>query len=628
MSRIYDSFDDYDDFDDFRPSRRRNSGRGGNGNSRRKNKRKKQILQAVIPAVIAVVLIVIIVIIAITTGLFEGLGYSSEKADLNTYFGATSDNEATVVRDGAVTEERIRVQNGECYLPLETVKEEYNDRFYYDVNDAALLYTNAEGVISAPIGQNSYSLNGSTTSTEYMTSFLEGETLYVALDYVRLYANFSYELFGGEGEPYRINIQNTWGSKVYANLSKDGDIRESADKKAAILESVSEGATVEVLTSENEDWMYVMTEDLVAGYIEKKFLDDKYEQAETPVTDVADVVIPSVADGSTVVLAWHNVTTVEAASYLSDYTSYFKYFNTISPTWFYLSDNEGTVASIASQDYVTMAHNAGLKVWGLVENMTYSDVSTYEVLSYSSKRAHVIEQLIQYAKDYNLDGINVDFEQLSTDAGEPFIQFIRELSLAAHKENLVVSVDNYVPQGYTAHYNRKEQGVFADYVVIMGYDEHYAGSAESGSVASLSFVMDGIQQTVADVPSNKVINAVPFYTRVWTEIPKTDAEVAAGAGEEGFVNYNLDVQTLSASDAYATVRANGASTTWSEEAGQNYAEWTNAGATVKCWLEDGESMKARMDVMQANNLAGVAVWQLAYSSEDMWDAIAAAYPVQ
>ena len=603
--------------------------RGGDSREdRRRRKQRKKMLQAMIPFAIAFVLIIVIVIIAIATGLFEDMGASSDKADLNEYFGATSADQATVIENGEVTDGRIRVKDGECYFDMDTVKEQYTQRFYYDVNDGALLYTNAQGVISAPVGQNSYTQNGNTTQTDYVTSFIEGETMYVAIDYLRLYANFSYELYGGNGSPYRINIQNEWGTKVYAKLNKDKPIREEADKKAAIREEMEKGTEVQILSSESEDWMYVMAEDLVAGYIEKKYLDEKYEVAETPVTDFEEVVIPTVADGSQVVLAWHNVTNTDSAKYLSDYRSQFGNFNTISPTWFYLSDNEGTISSIATHDYVTMAHDAGLKVWGLVENMTYSEVSTYEVLSYSSKRAHVIEQLISYAKEYNLDGINVDFEALTTETGEPFVQFIRELSLAAHAEGLVISVDNYVPQGHTEHYNRKEQGVFADYVIIMGYDEHYNGSGESGSVASLGFVMDGIQKTVAEVPANKVINAVPFYTRIWTEIPKSEAEIEAGAGEEGFVNYKLEVQTLPAADAYASVKSNGANITWNEESGQNYAEWTNGNRTHKCWLEDGDSIKAKLDVMQANNLAGVAVWQLAFGTDSMWEAIRAAYPAK
>lgn len=593
---------------------------------RRRRRRRRKIMQTVLPFAIAVVLIAAIAIYAVASGALESFTYSSDKADLNEYFKCTSNDTATVIVDGEVTDERILVKDGHCYLPFETVKEEYSDRFYLDVNDSALLYTNADGVISAPVGQTGYSQNGNTTPTDYVTCFADGETLYVALDYLRNYANFSYNLYGGNGEPYRINLQRSWGSKVYATVNKDSAIRVDTDKKSEILKEVKEDTELEILASENEDWMRVMSEDLITGFIEKKHLNEKTERAETPVNDVQEVVIPTVADGSTVVLAWHNVTNTDSASYLKDYSSQFSNFNTISPTWFYLTDNEGTIESIATHDYVDVAHSAGLKVWGLVENMTHPEVSSVEVFSYSSKRAHVIEQLISYAKEYNLDGINVDFESLPQEAGEHFIQFVRELCLAAHKENLVVSVDNYVPQGYTEHYHRKEQGVFADYVIIMGYDEHYSGSAESGSVASLGFVMDGIQKTVSEVPSAKVINAVPFYTRIWTENPKSEAEINEGAGTEGFVPYTLEVQTLSAADAYASVNANGASVVWNEECGQNYAEWSKGSSTVKCWLEDGESMKARVDVMKANNLAGIAVWQLAYGSDGMWEAIRNAYP--
>lgn len=596
--------------------------------ARRRRRMRRRMLQRLIPVGVALVAIIVIAIVAVTSGLFESFSYSSDKADLREYFACTSDAEATVIRDGEVTDERILVKDGRCYLPFDAVKQQYSDRFYADMNDSALLYTNAEGVISAPIGQTGYTLNGNTTPTDYVTSFTEGETLYVALDYLRLYANFSFSLFGGNGEPYRILIQNNWGSKVYATTSKDSAIRVDTDKKSEILKELKEGDEVEIISSENEDWMRVMSDDLITGFIEKKHLNEKTERAETPVNDVAEVTIPTVADGTTVVLAWHNVTNTDSASYLNDYSAQFGNFNTISPTWFYLTDNEGTIESIATHDYVDVAHSAGLKVWGLVENMTHPEVSSVEVFSYSSKRAHVIEQLISYAKEYNLDGINVDFESLPQEAGEHFIQFVRELCLAAHKENLVVSVDNYVPQGYTEHYHRKEQGVFADYVIIMGYDEHYSGSVESGSVASLPFVMDGIQKTLSEVPAAKVINAVPFYTRIWTEIPKSEAEINEGIGTEGFVPYVLDVQTLSAADAYASVNANGASVVWNEECGQNYAEWNKDGNTVKCWLEDGESMKARVDVMKANNLAGIAVWQLAYGSDGMWNAIKAAYPAR
>ncbi|MDE6320318.1 MAG: chitinase, partial [Lachnospiraceae bacterium] len=189
--------------------------------------------------------------------------------------------------------------------------------------------------------------------------------------------------------------------------------------------------------------------------------------------------------------------------------------NVISPTWFTLTGNEGEFSSFAAASYVQRAHEMGLEVWGLVGNVESVDVDMYELLSRSSSRWKLITNLVAAAQEYDLDGINIDFENLSLDAGEPFIQFIRELSIPCRKYGIVLSVDNYVPMNHTDHYDRAEQGVVADYVIIMGYDEHYNGSKEAGSVASINFVENGIKNTVADVPAKKVINALPFYTRLW-----------------------------------------------------------------------------------------------------------------
>ncbi len=596
-------------------------------NMRRRKRRRKKMIQRLILAAVAIVLIIIIGVLAITTGLFDNVGESSEKADLSEYFGCTSMDYATVISSsGNVTEDRIRVRDGRCYLPWETVKSQYNDRFYFDEGNNAILYTAADGTITAPLDATAYSLNGASTQTDYVIAFKEGDTLYMALDYLRLYANFSYSLYGGDTTPYRMTLQNTWGENVYAKVTKDTKLRTEPEKKAPYRAEVTEGQELRILSSEGEDWMLVMTEDLIAGYIQNKRIGEKYTVPETPVTDVQELTLPMVADyQNPVVLAWHNVTNTDVTGLLKNLIPQAQGMNTVSPTCFYLKDNDGNIESILTQEYVNAAHEAGLKIWGLVENMTYADVSSYEVLSDSNKRAYVISQLISLATQYSLDGINVDFESLPEESGEPFIQFIRELCLEAHKQNLVISVDNYVPQGYTAHYHRKEQGVFADYVIIMGYDEHYSGSKESGSVASLPFVLDGIEQTLNEVPAQKTINALPFYTRVWIETPQSDEYISAHREDPDFVPYSLEVKTLPMNDAINTVANSGAEKKWDDVSGQNYAQWESDGKTYKCWLEDGDSIAAKLNVMKAHNLGGVAVWQLAFSQDYAWEAIRNAY---
>ena len=580
----------------------------GSKESRRRRRRRRKILQAVLPVVIAIALIGIILLVAKSTGLFDDWGYSSKMADLNGYFKTISDDTASVVENGEVTDDKITVRDGKLYIPYEAVIEKYNEYFYWEQTDDRLLYTTGDGVYAAKLQDNYYTLDGNGTQTGYQICYKNGETLMVCLDYVRIFTNFDYKLYGGGGEPYRACVKTEWGTDVVADVIEDDiAVRTVADKEGDILKKLRKGNTVIIVASENEKWVKVTTDDLITGYVETKHLGEKYDRPETPVTDVAPITVTTVADyAQPVILAWHNVTNENSAQYLKENEKFLPYINTISPTWFALADNEGTVESIASSSYVETCHAKGLKVWGLVSNLTYPEVSLGEILPYPEKRDYVTEQLLNYAAQYNLDGINIDFESVPSDVGPSYIQFIREFSLKAHAKNLVVSVDNYVPKEYSMHYNRKEQGIFADYVIIMGYDEHTAASEEAGSVASLDFVMEGIEKTLEEVPKEKIVNALPFYVRYW--IVDDNENI-------------LDMQTLTMTKGLETVAAAGAVPEWNEASGQNYAEWKTPEGTNKIWLEDIKSIQAKLDVMKAHDIGGAAVWQLAFGTEEAFQII-------
>ena len=192
-------------------------------------------------------------------------------------------------------------------------------------------------------------------------------------------------------------------------------------------------------------------------------------------------------------------------------------------------------SDLASTDYVDYCHSQGIDVWALVNNLENDEADSTEVLTHTSKRKKMANQLIAAAIQYNLDGINLDFEALPQEAGDAYVQFIRELSLKCENNGIILSVDNYVPMEYNRFYNRREQANFADYIIIMGYDEHYAGSDE-GSVASIGFVEEGIANTLQEVPAEQLILGAPFFTRVWAEKPKEatdDVEAAAEGGIAG-----------------------------------------------------------------------------------------------
>ena len=186
----------------------------------------------------------------------------------------------------------------------------------------------------------------------------------------------------------------------------------------------------------------------------------------------------------------------------------------------------------------------------------------------------------------------------------------------------MLSVDNYVPKGYNAHYHLEEQGKVADYVIIMGYDEHYSGSYESGSVASLDFVKSGIEETLAVVPKEKTINAVPFFTRLWKEVPKTEEELAAQEGTEA-AEYSMKI-TSSAygmAEAEQAIKNAGAEIVVDEATGQNYAEWQADGATYKIWLEDEEALEAKLKLMKEYDLAGNAAWRIGFEKSGIWELV-------
>ncbi len=588
----------------------------------RRRRRRKRKLQRLIPAAIAIVLIAVVVVVSWKSGLFESFSYTTEEADLYSYFGAIADDYAVIIEDGEITTRQLKVIDGVMYQDLASVKAEYNDRFYLDEKANALLYTTAVEVISAPVGGKSYTTGGTPVSTPYVICMEENGKMLVALDYVQLYADVTYHLYGGDGEPYRAEIVTESKTVEVSKINKEQAVRIDMDKKSKVIKQMQEGDELIVLEEEG-DWTKVQTRDLCIGYYESRFLDDPVSETTEAPPVHQEPTFTYLTKSEPVRLIWDLVTNEDANAGLKDRLAGQQGLTTISPTWFFLKDNDGNIESIASQKYVETAHGMGLEVWGLVENITYNaDLKMYEVLSYPEKRAFIIEQLMQYAAEYSLDGINLDFETIPEEAGECYVQFVRELSLACRAAGVILSIDNYVPTGSTEHYNRAQQGLFADYIIIMGYDEHYNGSAESGSVASINFVIEGITKTLEDVPAERVINAVPFYTRIWIETPKSETEIAMEDATEEFIPYSLDVRTLSMDDAKQAVIDAGTESRWDEETAQNYAEWQKGDRKYKVWLEDGDSLAAKVQAMHNYHLGGIAAWQLSYANSAAWSAIA------
>ena len=300
---------------------------------------------------------------------------------------------------------------------------------------------------------------------------------------------------------------------------------------------------------------------------------------------------------------WHQVTVADANSYFENDTAAVSGVNVISPTWYTMTDNAGNIRDISSADYVNAAHNKGMQVWALIDNFT-SDMSTFEVLSHTASRQALIGNLVSSVVNCGADGINIDFETLSEETGVHFLQFLRELSVECRRNNLVLSVDNPVPEDFTSHYDRAEQGRVVDYVIIMGYDEHYVGSAEAGSVASLPWVEQGVIDTIAEVPPEKVILGIPFYCRLWKIMAESLSSEALGMGEANRVVSEHKVELY-----------------WDNVACQHVGSYDADGANWKIWLEDAESIAAKTDLVNKYNLTGTAAWKLGLEESSVWSVI-------
>lgn len=582
-------------------------------------------------AVIRWFLFFVLIVIAIGGFIiWKRYGSTSEKADLKQYYGVRSEEDPALVIDDQVvkrsqnaeeenTPDPVKIYDGQYYIEYSVAHNRINKRFYWDSNENVLLYTLPGGSVSAAVGSKEYTDITEKKSEDYVILKTEGKIAYIALPFIQQYTNMEYEVYD---DPTRVVITTEWGEKEVASIKRDTQVRYQGGVKSPVLTEVKKSEKVTVLEDEN-DWMKVATKDGFIGYVKTNVLNDIEKELVSRAYEEPEYT--NISENYTINMAWHNVSNADANSYILETIASTKGLNTIAPTWFSLADTEGNITSLADANYVNYAHQSNLEVWAVLRDFhggINSYEETYQVLSYTSKRAKLINQVISKALETDVDGINLDFELVSDECGPHYVQFVRELSVKCRQNGLVFSVDNYVPQPYNAHYDIEEQAAVADYVVIMGYDEHTDGSYEAGSVASIGYLKNGISEALKSVPADKLIAGVPFYTRLWFETPKTEEELAADEGTEA-ANYPNKVKSSAygMDDAAELVSSMGAQAEWDDKTKQNYAEWEGDGGVYKIWLEDTRSLEEKLKVIKENQLAGVAEWSLGMEGSGVWDLI-------
>lgn len=523
---------------------------------------------------------------------------SGKRVEHSTYYGVKDDRVAIIYNDGLQTASAI-AQDKEVYLPYDWASAILNDKLFWDAEENILVYTLPEQILY--MDENHIS--------EGKKVFIKSDDItYVSISFIKKYTNVNLRVFT-DSDIKKVYIYNDSLKLMSAKLKKKSQLRVAESIKSDIVADLDKEETVYMLvstdsnaemTAKDKKWIKAYTDKGDWGCVQIKSLENI--DYVVNISEFVKPVYSSLSLGKPVVLGWHQVTNTDANKNMEILVAGTSGMNVISPTWFSLSDNEGNYTSYASKDYVKKAHEMGLQVWGLVDNLS-DEVSTVKLLKKSSVRKLLIEKLINDAIDYELDGINLDFESLNAEGAKYYIQFIRELSVYTRKNKLILSIDDPSYAAYNKFYARGKQAEVVDYIINMGYDEHYSGS-DKGSVASIDFVKSAIYDTLKEVPREKLINAIPVYTRLWKE-----------------ENGKLSSQALGIEASLKWVEENNLTPEWKEDIGQNYVELISSGESYYMWLEDEKSLELKLKYMKENYLAGVAVWRLGLEPSYVWSII-------
>ena len=528
---------------------------------------------------------------------------SSQRMSSEEYFGQLGETEAAVVVEDHIAQEHAQIYDGNVYIDYTLVQNELNSRFYWDASVGLLLFTTPTQVFEIAPNTSAYTIDGESFDAGYDILHTTSAGMYLSMTFLQQYSDLNCQVYE---TPKRVVI--TYGSEAVttARIKKDTVVRYQGGIKSPIVTDVTEDSEVTVL-EQMDSWSKVLTADGYIGYVKNKQLADVTQT--TRETVYAGPEYTSIHLDEKVNLVWHQIDYQEMNSQFAEDTADITGVNVISPTWYFLADSAGEITSFADADYVKAAHKKNMQVWALISNFS-ADVDSTTLLASRAARQKVQNYLIGQAQEIGFDGINIDFEGIAQEAGCDYVQFIRELSILCRKNGIILSVDVPVPMDFSKYYNREELGNVCDYVIMMGYDEHYAGSDIVGSVASMDFEETGIQNMLTEVSKDKLISAIPFYTRLW--YTETLADGTTNVTSEAYSMDNIE----------ALLTEKGVTAAYDESTGQQYAEWTDSdGKFCQVWLEDENSIAARAALISKYELSGIAEWVLGREQSWVWDVI-------
>lgn len=549
---------------------------------------------------IFIAIIMLIVIAFISFNVYERYSFTREKVDLTEYIGVKDDDVAIYLNDVSKSElndenRHLAIKRYDAvYLPLSFVKEFINNRFYYAKDVNKILFCTPYEIKS--FGDTDMHQMGNAPYVVFQ------DEPYLLIDYVKDYSNIRYDMYLDD-ESKRVFVYTDWDKEDIAYLKSREDARVQGGNKSKIVTNLRKGEEVKIL-EEMTKWLKVKTANGYIGYIRKSKITSTQERI--PISDYIDVVRTGNKFDKKPCIGFHQVFSVYSSANLPELLKNTEGMNIIAPTWFVIRSNDGAILSNASDAYVQYCHNKGLSIWATLNNFDLGHFDDKKIFSSTRNRRNMIERIVRDVTVNGIDGINLDIEHIPAEVGEDYTEFVRELSIELTKIGCILSIDTYVPYSYNAHYDLKEFNDFCDYVIIMCYDEHYAGSTEAGSVSSIGYVRDGINLSLANIERDKLIIGLPFYTRLWTTLPNGAVTSSVGG--------SLAMES--------SARSKGLTFVFDDETCQNYGSKTLVdGSLVECWLEDDLSLAYKTREIKNANLAGTAAWKLTQERENFFKVI-------
>lgn len=550
---------------------------------------------------------------------YMGLTYEDQEKNDIEYKTSVGSQVAAVALEDGYSEDYAIMKDVEAYINIDTIKEKIDKRFYWDKKENKVLFTNATTTYTALAGETT--IHGDTDEeVGYEIFLVENKKCYVNLQLVQKFIDLKSTITKAKDKaPTIISLDYESDEKTVFKTDKDIEMRTKGDYQNLIVKEIPEDTEV-TLIEKGKNWNKVKTSDGYIGYLPvKKLVNEEKKKIEYKNDD--DQYTHVLMDKK-VSLAWNQIYSQAANDNISGLLSKTKGINVLSPTWFSLTDKNGNLSTLADLNYVEYAHKKNMQVWALVNDFTDKKL-TKTVLTKTELRQKLVRNIMFYVDGYDLDGINIDFEYISKDIVDDYLQFLRELSVECRKTDTVLSIDNYAPSEWSTYFDREQQLKLADYIVIMNYDEHTAGSESAGSVSSMNYAEKSIKDTIEQAKdASRIINGMPFYTRVWKETPQEEGDGTGVLVEDAANgNYYLSSEAVSMETAEKVYKDAGVKPAFDSTTGQNFVTYAKGKSIYSIWLEDETSIKSRLELIDKYDLAGAAYWALGQEKAGVWNTI-------